>query len=181
MADDQTLPNDEDQRLAEVLYDKRAPVTLEPGEFYSVEAMMKGSLDPNLAALGDAGVLTFAQQAAERKEFSALMRATGLDALTVGTLIHDRFTAARLANLRDDGTEAAELALEREIRANEEASRTALRELYGAQEAEALQLRAVKWMRQHPKLNAIVNTRGLGSQPALVLALVEHVRRTGFR
>jgi hypothetical protein len=99
----------------------RTPEPLEPGEgLYSISGMLRTCLNRNFVRLSDAGVLTLEQQAAERKEFAGLVRETGLP-LAAAELLHDQWSAARLAQARtgDDPTDLAAA-----IRADNEARRT---------------------------------------------------------
>ena len=41
--------------------------------------------------------------------------------------------------------------------------------------------RVNKYVKQHPKLDAIINTGGIGARVDVVQALVEHVRNINFR
>jgi hypothetical protein len=170
-------PTAEERRALGVMYDP-APEPLAPGEFYSTQEMLRSCFDRNFLKLSDGGVLTLEQQAAERKEFAGLVRETGLG-LAAAELLHDRWTSARLEGARAGGDNARELATQIDLDA--EASRVALRETWGAKDAADLVQRAKKFATQHPKLNAILNTGGIGSRVDVVQAIVEHVRNINFR
>lgn len=168
-----TAPTADDARIAKKFFDKRE-VALEPGEMFSTELMLTGTFDNNLPRLGDALGMTLEQQTAERREFSAIVRSAGLQP-GVARRIHDAWTTARLApTAAEDEDDKALLA------ANAE-SRRALRDQWGSKDAEDLLQRAQKFARQHPKLNAILSTGGIGSRKDIVQALVEHVRTVNFR
>ena len=70
--------------------------------------MLRTTLDQNFVKLSDAGVLTLEQQAAERKDYAALVRETGLD-LGAAELLHDRWTSARLERARAGGDNVRDL------------------------------------------------------------------------
>lgn len=171
-----TRQTPEEKQVTDSLYDARVHETPDPGSLYSTNAMLRTTFDRNFEKLSNAGVLTLPQQAAERTEFSTLVRQTGLD-LSVGILLHDQYTSARLADASDD--DGADLVAQ--IRADSEAARTALREQFGERDAADLMQRAQKFVRQHPQLAAICQTRGIGSKVAVVQAIVEHVRAVNFQ
>ncbi len=160
-------------RVANKFFDKE-PLKVEPGEFFSMEGMLTTTFNQNLRRLGDGLGMSIAEQTAERREFSAIARNTGLFP-RVARSIHDAWTSARLASPRDEAQED-----ERLRQANTE-TRRALREQWGAKDAEDLLQRAQKFVKQHPKLAAILSTGNIGSQKAIVQALVEHVRTVNFR
>lgn len=146
----------------------------EPGEFFSMEGMLKTTLDRNLTSLGDGLGMSIEEQIAERKQFSAIARNAGLFP-GVARAIHDAWTSARLQPVVDEADEHRSLG-----QANTE-TRRALREQWGAKDAEDLLQRAQKFVKQNPKLASILSTGNIGSRKAIVQALVEHVRRVNFR
>lgn len=164
-----TLATGEGSTTAERLYDR--PTADAAADFYPIEGLLKPTFDENLPRLGDKLGLTLEQQAAERHQFSETIRAAGLD-LTVGRLIHNAWTSARLA---------PDTSTEEDLLAQTEATRRALREHWGAADAEDLLRRAQKFVKQHPGLSKTLGTGTLGSRRDIVEALVEHVRRVNFR
>jgi hypothetical protein len=170
-------PTAQEREALEKMY-HRAPEPPDPGSLYSTVGMLRTKLNQNFVRLGDAGLLDLDDQEKERKEYAALVRETDLP-LGTAELLHDRWTSARLEGARAGGDNARELATQ--IDRDAEASRIALRETWGAKDAEDLVQRAKKFATQHPKLNAILNTRGIGSRPDVVQAIVSHVRDINFR
>lgn len=163
-------------KITDALYD--GPKA-DPDGFYRVELGIKTTLDNNLTRLSDRLGLTLAAQAAERREVGDLARASGLDGnLGLVELVHTSYTDARLAAARPGVDPAAAQA---ELAATNEATRTALREQYGAKDAEDLLQRVNKFVDQQPKLKAIMRTGNVGSRLDVVTALCEHVRTVNFR
>jgi hypothetical protein len=147
-------------------------------DMFPIETALRETFDENLTKLGDRTGLDLAAQATERREYAAVMRATGLhEHAGLAKLIHNEWTNARMA----DAGPVDDVDLDAQIDVQNEASRSALRGQWGAEGAEDLLQRAQKFARQHPKLAAILQTRGIGSRPHVVQALVEHVRKVNFR
>lgn len=163
----------EEDRVAKKFFDKE-PLKVEPGEFFSMEGMLKTTLDQNLTRLGDTLGMSIEEQTVERGEFSDIARRAGLFP-GVARAIHDAWTSTRLAAPVDEAEEDEQLR-----QANTE-TRRALREQWGAKDAEDLLQRAQKFVKQHPKLATILSTGNIGSRKVIVQALVEHVRRVNFR
>lgn len=156
------------QKKLDTLYDGNAAA-----------ATMGHVFHENLTKLGDRTGLTLEEQAAEYRDFRVMSGAADLqETAALAELLHTEWTDARLAQARPGGDDAE---LEARVAADVEASRVWLREEYGAKDGEALLARVHKFAHQHPKLLAILETRGIGSKPKVVEALVEHVRRINFR
>ena len=163
-------------KITDALYDAPAP---DPGGFYRIERAMDLTFNDNLTKLADRTGLSLDAQATERSQYADLMRASGLDQnLAVAELLHTAWSDARMADARPGVEQADVLA---EIAAMNEATRAALREEYGARDAEELLQRTNKFVKQHPKLAAIMKTRGVGSRLDVVTALFDHVRAVNFR
>lgn len=162
-----------DDGLSNKLFDSE-PLKLEPGEMFSMEGMLASALDPNLTKLGDVTGMPIEQQKVERREFSAIARQAGLFP-GVAKAIHNAWTSARLAPPMDEAEE------DNQLREANTETRRALREKWGAEDAEDLLARAQKFVGQHPRLAEILSTGGIGSRKEIVLALTEHVRHVNFR
>lgn len=120
--------------------------------------------------------LTSAEARAREDTLTAAITEARLEPYTVGKTLIDLATAADVRQQRGVDLTAAE------IQALNEASREAIHDTYGERYAADLLARADKFVRAHPKLNALIAERvGIGSHPKLVAALVEHVRVTNFR
>jgi hypothetical protein len=115
-----------------------------------------------------------AQRAQRAQEFTAMVRDTGMAGHhTIASLLYNAGVDAEIAAAR--GTEEPD-----DHRLSEHA-RTVLADKYGLVEAEALLARAVKFGGSHPTLKKLLNTRGIGSRPDVVEALVDFVRTKNFR
>ena len=62
-----------------------------------------------------------------------------------------------------------------------EATRAELRSVYPQAEVDDLLARTGRFVDQHPELKALLARRGIGEKPSVVVPLVEHVRRRGFK
>lgn len=116
------------------------------------------------------GLDTAALQVRHRKHV-AIARDAGLSPLAYQR-IYDTATDLELAEQRGTLVD-----LETDIQQNNETVRHTLRNRYGAERAEQMLTAANAFVAQHPTLQALLRTRGLGSQPAVVETIVEHVRR----
>lgn len=167
-AADQVWP---EQRQANTLYD-HAPADADG--FYPIENTLDLVFTENLTKLSDRTGMSLEAQATERREFSTVMTDAGLHkSPVVAELIHNAWTQARL-----DGDEVD---VEAALATTNEDTRRALREQWGAKDAEDLTRRAQKLVKQHPKLAAILATGTVGSRLDVVSALVQHVRDVNFR
>jgi len=163
------------EEFAARLYD--APATNTSEEFYPLENAIKTELDANLTALEDRLGLTPSEQAAERQNFLAMMRATNLDEdVRTAVVLHNAWTGARLAATRPDGDDRDH---ELELADMNEQTRQEVRLRYGA-DAHPLMERTQKFVKQHPLLAEIVGTGSVGSRQDVVEALMQHVRRHGL-
>jgi len=83
------------------------------------------------------------------------------------------------AKYRDDDDEADRLALKR-IDADTKDTRERLATLYGENEAHDLINRAHRFVKSNARLAKIFKDHQIGSRPDIVMALVEHVRASGW-
>jgi len=140
---------------------------------------MRSTLDQNETKLADRAGLKLEALATERREFAAMLYDTGLHPYVgVAELLHTAWTDARLAETQPERDEAAESTAR--ATANQ-AIREELRQRYGRRDAEEYLERVQKFVKAHPKLNAIVTTGGVGSRADVVNALIDHVRAVNFR
>ena len=98
--------------------------------------------------------------------------------------IADAHVDALLAGARvmnDDEADAAAVALERQIQANNVELREQFAKRYGAKDGEQLLERTQRFVRSHPKLAAVLKENGIGSRPEVVSAISEHVFSIGYR
>jgi hypothetical protein len=95
--------------------------------------------------------------------------------LSPGRLLLNAAVDAATADARGEAFDPTQIQ-----RWNEE-TRADIHATYGTEHGDELITRARKFVQQHPKLATLVNRRGIGSRPAVVRALVDHVRRTNFR
>lgn len=144
-------------------------------ELHPIETALREPLRERQSDLVDVLGLTQTQQQARHRDYADLIRRTGLEPLTVGARLYDLMTDADLEDARGTAVDAAQ------VTAWSEESRRQLRVTYGAKEAEDLLQRVQKFTREHPKLAAIVQRRGIGSRPDVVQLLVDEVRRRGYR
>jgi hypothetical protein len=150
-----------------------APLEHEQTTMYPVDVATRGTFeehkDTELAVLG----LTAEQRATRHRDHNALIAATGVDEYSVGKLLYDAKISADIAVARGEA--------EPDLQALNEEARRVLADTYGRDEVEPLLTRVREFARQHPKLAAILQTRGIGSQVPVVTALVDHVRRIDWR
>jgi hypothetical protein len=98
--------------------------------------------------------------------------------------IADAHVDALLAGSRvmnDDETDAAAVALERQIQANNVELREQFAKRYGPKDGEQLLERTQRFVRSHPKLAAILKENGIGSRIDIVEAIAGHVFSNGIR
>jgi hypothetical protein len=119
-----------------------------------------------------------AQREKERKEFIDMMRQSDLPVYELGPKLWEHKVDSELAQIRG-GIDEEELS-GRILRNNEEI-RQELSGVYGREEAEKLLARADKWVRTQPKLHALLGVNGMGSRPDVVIPIVEHIRRIGWK
>ncbi len=144
----------------------------EQHEFYPVDVAMRPVFEERSAALADLGV-SAAERAKLQDTVVDVIRAVGIDPVSVGRPLYNGAVDAVIASAHGEA--------EPDVQALAEASRRELRETYGAADAEDLLARTAAFVKQHPKLEATLGMRGLGSRPEIVRALVEHVRAVNFR
>lgn len=118
----------------------------------------------------DRAVREEAQQA-----FLGLINQAGLDPYVVAPRLYNLLADAALAEVR--GSDAIDDA---QIQQWEEDTRQQLRSTYG-EEFEGLLERAAKYINQFPDLAELMEVRGIGSRPEIVIPIVELVRRINFR
>jgi|SRR5882672_7371602 len=164
-----------EEEFASRFYEPAAPV---PDELYPVEAVTNRQIVQHLDELGNRIGLSSAQREAERVDYFAVMRESGLHAdPPLVELLHERLTRARMRDaLRTVDDAAAARADPDRVLTNEQIW-TAQREKRGAHDAEDLEQRTVKYLSDHPKLKALVEAGDLGSDADVVDALFEFVRR----
>lgn len=169
---------------AKVIYDgNAAPAPIAPpvGQFYARHHLANtiGQRDAELfEVLGE----TARERANTTRFWDDVAAKTGLPETVVARLadaeIDLRLKAARDAVSPDPAARDAELA--QRIQADNEKVRSEMRLRHG-READSLLDRARRFARTHRGLVEMLDRDGLGSQPAVVEAFVEHVIRTGWR
>ena len=166
----------DEKRITDALYATPAtPAT----EFYPIENTLKPVFDANLPKLADRTGVSLQAQAAERREFAALMRSSGLhESPTTAAVLHTAWTEARLAGAQPGADEAEADAALATLNEN---TRRALCEEYGEVDAEALLQRVQAFVRRTPKLAEILRIGTVGSRLDVIQGLIEHVHRVNFR
>ena len=153
---------------------------LKPTEMHPIEIALRDTFRQRVDELADVLELGRAQQQARHRDYVALVRKAGLDQNPdLSAMLYNEATDADIAATRSGGDDVEQL--EARVRDDAEASRKALRELYGPERAAEILKRTQAFVNQHPKLKALINTRGIGSKPAVVLALADHVRHISKR
>jgi hypothetical protein len=168
-------PTADEQAALDLVYDGPKALPADPGSLYSTAGYLRHTFDTNFRELSDAGVLTPGQQAAERTDYSALIRGTGLDPLHVGRPLHDLWTAARLAEARGEPGPS-----DAQVQTWNEQNLADLRIRYGAAAGDQLLERTRTWVRREPALAKVLKQHGLGSRPDIVEKLVAHVFSNGI-
>lgn len=171
-------PADAHEQAAKALYrDTPKAEPSDPGTMYSSAGLYRDAFNESLPKLGDAGVLTYDQQEAERKAFPDMIRKSGLNP-SVGLRLHQLYTQRRLEVLDDEtrATRTADL---------EEATHKALRENYAlrgikGKDFEALKGRVTRWMAKNPDLRAVVTFAGIGNELGIAQELYELVQMNGL-
>jgi hypothetical protein len=149
----------------------------DPGTMYASATVYRPTLDKFLPRLGDANVLSFAEQERERTTFPDMVRKSGLDP-SFGLRLYEKFAERRLEVLDDEAraTRTADL---------EESTHQWLRENYAlrgikGKDFEALKGRVNRWMAKQPDLRAIVTFAGIGNELEIAQGLYEHVQMNGL-
>jgi hypothetical protein len=110
--------------------------------------------------------------------FRTIQQETGLPEEEVNRILDGHINGLLgEARVTDDTEEAAAA---RRIEADTIETRSRLATLYDT-DAEDLLERTQRFIRLHPKLAQVLQRRGLGSRPDIVLPLVEHVRNINYR
>jgi hypothetical protein len=171
-------PEKEPTPTANVLY---PPEPKQPAsEWVSVDRAIETVLQPREAELANELGLSTVERAKEKAESTDMLRKSGLDPYGVGAKIIDLSIDARLAQLRSGG-DVDEEELNSRILRNNADTRQELAGTFGREEAERLIALADKWVRTQPKLHALLGTNGMGSRPDVVIPIVEHIRRIGWK
>lgn len=144
--------------------------------FYPVKTALEPIFQAEAAVEVDTLGLSSAQRAQRHADFTAMIRETGVEAQTVGKRLYELQTHADVAAAQ--GAEDADV---QAAQGQREEMRRVLRETYGPKGTDDLIARTQKFVRAHPRLHQILELRDIGSDTALGLALVEHVRRSNFR
>ena len=149
---------------------------LAPTDMFPVETALRETFRTRVDEVSDVLGLSHAQTIARHRDFvGGVVRPAGLDKNPeLAALLYQEVTDAEIAAARSRGDDDD---LEARVGADAETARKALRELYGRERAEEILKRTRAFVDQHPKLKALVNKRGIGSKPAVVLALADHVRK----
>lgn len=168
------LPGD---TVGQILYDKSAPV-VDPSVLHPIATALR----PTFANRADDHRVVLGRTEAERvvhdEAFTRdIIRGPNLDPYGIGKLLYDHQVDGQVAAARHG--EDPELAAK--IVAWGEDTRQRLDATYGRGDTDALLARAKKFVAAHPQLSALLGTRGIGSRPEVVTAIVEHVRRVNFR
>lgn len=161
-----------EEAFARPLYPERVALKPDPGSLYSTAGYFQTAFGTNLPRLGDAGVLTLAQQEQERVTFPEVIRKSGIHPWPFGERLHDLWTARRL-EVEDKATAARRAA-------TREATHKALRLKLGDKAFEALKPRVGRWVRSQSALHAIVEFGGIGNELDIAEAIYEHVRMNGL-
>lgn len=146
----------------------------DPGSLYSTAGLFRDQFNANLPKLGDAGVLTFDEQEAERTWFPAMIVKSGLTP-AAGLRLHELYTQRRLEHESDDS------AMQRVK--DEEQTHRDLRQEYTLSGIEfegrnGLKARVERWFTAHPDARAVFQV--VGPDLELLREVYDLVRRTGF-
>jgi hypothetical protein len=165
-------PTPETTRIADALYDGNKAVS-DQGDFPTLTSAIDRRL-PELFVR--AGVNAAAQQQL-RATFVDIAARTQLPDVLVERIADSHITDLLAAARVVDDPDAADGALDQQIAQ----WNTTSREEFPGPEGAALLARTQKFVRAHPALAKILQTRGLGSRPDIVKAISEHVFSTGYR
>lgn len=141
----------------------------ETKEMFPIDVALRPAFREAETALGDVLGLTSAQRKARTDEYVSLVRETGIDPHTLAPVIYNAHVEAQVAAARGAG--------DVDVQALNENTRRAVREAYGGERAEKLLDEVRTFVRQHPRLQSILQARGIGSRPEIVMGLIDHVRR----
>jgi hypothetical protein len=144
---------------------------IETNEMYPVERpvadAMRKRADDVAVVLG----LTQEEQIARHRAHIALTKKAGLDA-PLASMLYNELTDAEIAWTRTPD----EPALVARVQRDEEATRAAIREKYGADGADAVMAVVRDEVGRTPDLRALLGTGGVGSKSTVMLALAEFYR-----
>lgn len=138
-------------------------------EIFSPEVGLREAFRQRQDEVADVLALGTEAQQQRHRDFVGTVRESGLDTVTAGT-VYDVLTDAQLAEARGAPVNEAQ------VRAGQEQTRRELRGRYGAERAEQLLRETAQFVESQPKLKALLGRGGVGSNPKVALALVEHVR-----
>jgi hypothetical protein len=143
-------------------------------------SFLAAQIDRRQNDLFDGAGWTQDEFASFKRDALDVQRSTGLDEQT-SAMIARKFVDGLLAARRtpDPAKHAAET--DQASDANNAQIRSTLRLRYGARQAEDLLARSQKFARSHPALSETLKAFGVGSDPEVVLAVADHVRRTNYR
>lgn len=161
----------EERATLGTVYEPRPPAQT---ELHPLDVALREPFRLKREALTDVG-FTLEQVQQRERDVLALVRETGLDPYSEVPLLYDLVVAADIADQRGEPFDEAQ------EQAWREESYKGLREEYGQRDAEMWLGRAAKYAREHPKLAAQMQRRGIGSRPEVLKAIVEHVRRVDYR
>jgi hypothetical protein len=121
---------------------------------------------------------TATQRAADQQAFTDMARKAGIELKPISKTLFDGLVDGELKQLRG---EVDEDALDSQAVKDATETRQQLSSRYG-EEGEKLLARTNAWIKTtQPALHKILGTHGLGSRPDVVLELVDHVRRLGWK
>lgn len=143
-----------------------------PKEMFAPEVALREPLRKRVNDVANVLGLKETDRQARHREMVALTRASGLSPALVGDL-YDQFTDAQLADARGTALDQAE------IREWQATAREQARLAYG-KDTEDLLGQTDTFIRQHPHLQRMLETRGIGARWELFQPIVDHVRRQRF-
>lgn len=172
-APDEFAPDTPEQtRIANALFKPASTQTA----LYPSSIALQSTFQAERDTLRDAMGLSETQLQTREDRFTTTLDQAGLDPYLVGRSLYGLLSTADIAAARNEDPPDAE-----QVQAWTEESRRAVRGQYGDEEGHALIERAVKFVKQHPQLAALLQRDGLGSRPDVVQAIVAHVRDKNFR
>lgn len=153
------------------LYGADAP---KPKEMHPPEVALRDVFRERVEDVATVMGLPEDKRQARHREFVGVLRDTGLEPAITGKLLYDAYTDAQLAAARGAPIDEAQR------RNNEEEIRRSFRTAYKG-DAEQLLDRTRAFIKAHPKLQAVVGTGAVESDPKVITAIAEHVRRTFWK
>lgn len=169
-----TTPPSPEEAFAKPVYPQSPAEPPAPGEFYSPGVALGQTFVSQRETVSDVLGLTMEQQHQRERDFTKLVRETGLNPYDTGKRLYELMTQADVAAMRGEGPDDAQ------IQTWNEETRSALRETYGAQDGEQMLARLRKFVHGHPALERLLGRHGLGSRKEIVLGLASKIHSDGY-